>query len=56
MVYEKRMSVSPQTITCGEACRRGEAGVCREKTASFEERFGWVSIDNDGWVEFVNEL
>jgi hypothetical protein len=42
--------------TCGDACRRGEVGVCREGTASFGERSGRVSVDDDGWVEFVNEL
>lgn len=48
--------VGRETITCGDACRRGDTGDCRGGTTSFGERSGRVSVDDDGWVEFVNEL
>ena len=39
-----------------EACRRSKVGVCREETASFGACSSRVSVDDDGWVEFIYDL
>ena len=43
--------VGRETVTHGDACRRGEVGVfleAEEGTTSFGERSGRVSVDDDG--------